>query len=225
MRGAAILLTVLLLYGCAGTEITAPPLVGLTGAFEASAMKATAVVSLDNGGGVTLKGRAVLIAKKPGLFRIEVTGPFNQTMALLISDGKNLYVNALSRSALYELADPLPNDKWPLPFKPDDFVALLLGSVGANHASGHALGGVSGKYTTDITNDESGRPARVIQSIPGLNASATLEEFKEAAGVRIPFKISLVDADKRLDIRLVAVEINPANVLTDNTFFVIGPVN
>ena len=43
--------------------------------------------------------------------------------------------------------------------------------------------------------------------------------------MRIPFKISLVDADKRLDIRLVAVEINPANVLTDNTFFVIGPVN
>ncbi|MBI5236655.1 MAG: hypothetical protein HY886_10470 [Deltaproteobacteria bacterium] len=213
MRGAVILLiAALLLYGCAGTEITAPPPVGPAGAFEAIAMKAIAVVSLNNGAGVTLKGRAILLAKKPGLFRIEVTGPFNQTVALIVGDGKNLHVNALSGAPFYGSADPFAM----LPFRSDEFVSLLLGSV-ADEAVG--------KHGTNITNDESGRPARVVMSIPGLDAWAMLEEFKETAGAHIPHTISLVDAGKRLDIRLVAVEINPANLLVDNAFFVIGPVN
>lgn len=85
MRPLLPALIIFLIAGCASTPVIRKA-TALKERTSPSSLRAEGTVELKKT--FTLKGRASVTVKSPDLFRIEVTGPFNQPMALLLSDGR-----------------------------------------------------------------------------------------------------------------------------------------
>ena len=115
VRGAALLLIVVL-SGCAGRPVRKPA------AERPGTLRALAVVELKMSGGESLSGRAVITARRPDLFRIEIKDPFLRTAALIVSDGSTVKVLTAGKKA---------GRTWRLMVDPPFLTALLLGDTAA----------------------------------------------------------------------------------------------
>ncbi len=189
-----LLLVILTLYGCAGLKppVTAPA----PGSRLARGIKADAIVELEKGS--TLRGRARILAKAPASFRIEVLGPFNITMALIISDGKSLYVVSGAREKEYLWQDP----SFPYSFRAEDVVSSLLGeppkTAGAVEKSDYAVSSGS-DGNVRITRMKDGKPVLTV----------VMSDFRNVSGARLPFNVMIEDKREALKIKYSSVEIDP----------------
>ena len=86
-------------------------------------LRAKATVEITGADGKSLSGKAVILARRPDLFRIEFLGPFNQTAALVLSDGGGTYYYSRGRDEYYYTGDP----DYPFPFTAAELVAFLFG--------------------------------------------------------------------------------------------------
>ncbi len=90
---------------------------------EGESIRAKATVAITSSNGKTINGKAVILATTPDLFRIEFLGPFNQTVALLLSDGAGIYFYSRGSAEYHFTGDP----DYPYPFTAAEFVTFLLG--------------------------------------------------------------------------------------------------
>jgi len=185
-----------LLAGCAALA----PVPDKAAGIEAPAIKA--VESIRASGvvivkrGIAMSGRAKITAQRPASFRIEVSGPFGQTMALLISDGESFYVYSNGTEVTMRWDDPL----MPYPFRPQELVAVLTGAAESMAAEGAA-----------VSKDSQGRVTRLGKTgTDGLPFEIMLADFRDTNGVTLPFSIRLAKGIEELIIRYSDVEINPA---------------
>lgn len=77
-------------------------------------LKGTAQVELEFKDGKKLSGRAIVIVKRPDMFRLEILGPFNQAAALIIYREKTLSLLSFQENRLYRNY-PLPMDVSAIP--------------------------------------------------------------------------------------------------------------
>ena len=77
-------------------------------------LKDTAKVELEFKDGKKLSGRAIVLVKRPDMFRLEILGPFNQAVALIIYREKTLSLLSFQENRLYRNY-PLPMDVSALP--------------------------------------------------------------------------------------------------------------
>ncbi len=147
----------------------------------------------------TISGRALVLARSPASFRIEVFGPFGQTVAVLASDGEAIY------TVTEDGAEALSRDEPGVPhsLKPEDAASLLLGNP---RPAGELAGG-----EVETSTDEHGRlrlfsrPARDGEG--GLKV--LLEDYREVSGAHIPFRIVIDDGKRTVTIKYSEVEVNP----------------
>ena len=192
--GLGALLLILILSGCAALR-TETDLAKYSAGWPAI-IRAEAIVDLDNGR--RLKGRAVILAKVPDHFRIEVRGPFGRLIGLLLSDGDNLTVFADGELKTYRWSDPA----LPYPFSAEEFVSFLLGK------NDLAPGGPTEGY--EITRNKAGKIAKIVkfkEENPIL--SVEMSDYKAKDGYGVPHSISLKDGRRKLHIRYTSLEINP----------------
>ncbi len=207
--GLGLALSALLLSGCAisrpGTD-----LIDYRAGWP-DTIRAEAVVEVNNG--KRLRGRAVILAKKPDSFRVEVLAPFGRLIALLLSDGEDLTVFANGGLKTYKWNDPA----LPYPFTSEEFVSFLLGKNDWAPRNPDASAG--GTYK--ITRNESGNIANLVkfkEGSPVLNVS--MSDYKAASGYVLPYRISLKDSRRTLGIKYTGIEVNPA--LRDEVFKITG---
>ena len=86
-------------------------------------LKAKATVDITGSNGKNIRGKAVILARTPDLFRIELLGPFNMTAALILSDGDGIYYYSRGGARYHYTDDP----DYPYPFTAVELVAFLFG--------------------------------------------------------------------------------------------------
>lgn len=185
----------LLLSGCAaikpvGEEPSGPP------TLTASSIRARAVVEIKKDA-TTAAGRAAILAKSPGSFRIEVFGPFGMTAALIASNGEKLFINSEGQMNEFFWGDP----ELPYSFEAEEVVSFLTG--GANPPTIDKPGVVASR-------DDWGRLREYSRAVEGRDGlKVTLGEYREVNGAHIPFLIRIEDGKRDLAIKYTEVEINP----------------
>lgn len=194
LRSWSIVLLAALAQGCAAVQ--PPPVVEPVKVLPAPlSIRAEASVEVDRPA-VALNGRAVVLAKSPGSFRIEVLGPFGLASALLVSDGKTVYLLSGGKSRRYSSGDP----GVPYSFKPDEAVSYLTGSVREAAECG-----------CEVSKDAHGRASKVVKSEDGSPVlTVTLADYRAVAGADVPFDIKIAHKKETLRIRYTSVEVNPA---------------
>lgn len=187
------LLLALILPSCATTKHE--PDKGEYSTGRPDIIRAEAVVTLDSSR--RLKGRALILAKKPGFFRIEVRGPLGRLIGLLLSDGEYLRVLADDELKTYRWNDPA----LPYPFTAVEFVSFLTGGPERDYAP-------SKPY--EITHDSAGKIATLVKFNQGNPIlSVEMSDYRTNSGYAIPHNISLKDDRAALVIRYKSVEVNP----------------
>lgn len=180
----------LIMTGCAGMKPAGqePSLPSTT----ASSIRATGVVEMKKNS-TSARGRANILAKSPGSFRIEVFGPFGQVAALVASDGERLLVSSEGKSKVFLWGDP----SLPYSFKADEAVSFLTGAP-------------PGLKTGALERvDENGRLVEYSRPIDGRpDLKVSLGDYKVVSGATIPFRISFEDGNRGLTIKYTEVEIN-----------------
>lgn len=155
-------------------------------------LKAAASVEIVRS--VVLSGRAVVLAQSPGSFRIEVQGPFGSVTALMVSDGKSVYLLSGGKSKSYSRDDP----RMPYSLKPEEAVSLLLGS-----------GLSAAECGCEVSKDAYGRVSRVVKSADGSPVlTATLSDYRTVGGAEVPFDIKIANKKEALHIKYTSVEVN-----------------
>lgn len=162
------------------------------------ALRAEAVVELRRS--ISLTGRARILVERPDKFRIEVTGPFNQVIALLVSDGRELFVFSGRPPEVFSWEDPF----MPYPFSAGEAVSFLMGAADAPPATNRAAGDGYG-----VTTDGDGRVKEIVKSRGGAEAlRVTMADYRNVSGAYIPFNIS-IGGRESFSIRYSEVEIDP----------------
>jgi len=190
-----LLAVFLILSGCAamkpaGEEPLGPP------KLAASSIRARAVVEIKKNE-FTASGRAAILAKAPGSFRIEVFGPFGMTAALIASDGQKLFVNSDGEISEFFWGDP----EIPYSFEAEEVVSFLTGAPNPPTLDTPGI---------KASRDGWGRLREYSRAVEGRDALlVTLGEYREVNGAHIPFLIRIEDGKRDLAIKYTEVEINP----------------
>ncbi|HEY4708247.1 MAG TPA: hypothetical protein VII64_12375 [Thermodesulfobacteriota bacterium] len=195
----AILCLLFAMAGCAGVkpkELPAPP------GRVPSAIRAQGTVEFKRT--IPISGRALVIAKSPASFRIEVFGPFGQTVALLSSDGETTYL--LTEKGLEEFKRG--DAGVPYHLAPEDITAILLGNP---KAGSEVLSGA------EVRRDEAGHIISVSKVSPGRDdLNVYLDDYRAVSGVLIPYIITIENGKRKIEISHKAVEVDPD---VDDTVF------
>ncbi len=205
MRGKALLLTAaLFLAGCAGNKPLPPEAPAVKPAEAPASIRAEAVVVFNRL--IDLSGRAVITAEAPDKFRIEVRGPFNQTAALLVSDGKSFFSHIGGSTEIKDWDDP----RLPYSFSSSEIVSFLLGSPADKEAEDRGF---------EVSKD----PKRTVFKRPRKEGALKVElsDFRNIGTLRIPYRIEIEDGKRRLIVRYSSVEVNPE---VDSAAFDIDPL-
>lgn len=211
MRRTALALSLaFIISGCAGLRPLKEELPPGPPLAAPASIRANASVEIKRNT-LSLTGRANIIARSPGSFRIEVMGPFNQTAALLVSDGKNLYM--LSNGEIEKHGWDEPG--FPYSFRAGDIVSLLLGATpdtGLEAGTGY-----------EAATDEAGCLKKLTRTKAGKNVlTAALDDYRNIEGAHIPFNISIADEKRDIRIRYRSVEVNPR---IDDDIFTIDAIS
>lgn len=187
---------VILLSGCAslkpaGEKAVKPPTV------VPSALRARAVVEMQRDL-FTVAGRASILAKTPGSFRIEVFGPFGQRAFLMASDGEHLYISSEGKIKEFLWGDP----DIPYSFEADEAVSFLTG--GPRPVEAAMAPDVSEKR------DDWGRLREYTRTTGGRpDLKVTLGDYRNISGAHIPFLIRIEDGRRVLTIKYMEAEVDP----------------
>ncbi|MFQ5442818.1 MAG: outer membrane lipoprotein carrier protein LolA [Thermodesulfobacteriota bacterium] len=183
----------LMAYGCAGPPPRRAAIGEMKRGVRPEAIRARATVTLEQR--ESLRGRAVIVAKRPGSFRIDVFGPFGQSLAVLASDGKTLVFFSKDGLRAFEPGGPEITAN----LSPARLVSILLGD--RSHSP------IEGDKSKRGREDRAERSAaeKDGRREPEIN----LSDFRDVDGAIIPHNISIAYGGKRIEIRYREIEIDP----------------
>ncbi|TAN63263.1 hypothetical protein EPN18_02935 [bacterium] len=179
----------------------------------ANSIAAEAVISIT--GDKPVSGRALILAKSPAYFRIDVKGAFGATAALLVSDAKSITISSGGNTSVY--AKGQNNPYIPYGFTPDELVTLLLGAKNVDTAS------IKTTFKDfDVTTDANGNIIALKKQGDGeQNFNLLLSDFKNTSGASFPSSITIEDGYKTISIRYTKIEVNPD--ISNDSFAVPAP--
>ena len=108
--------------------------------------------------GVRVRGKQVLVLERPGRLRVEILGLFNQTLAVLVTDGERFELFRVDDRS-FETGPVHPDLLWQeahIALTPDEAVGLLLGAPRADPSLVPvvALGSSDGSIRIDLADVE-----------------------------------------------------------------------
>jgi len=169
-------------------------------------LKATATIRVERPGHRAIRGRAHIVVERPGLFRIEVLGPFNQIAIILASDGRELSLFDIREGTLTRW----PDSRGPYPLKGSEIADLLLG----------ALPGAAGGWRREEKEGgaEGGDLTFERDDYDMGNVSITMGDFHTLTGIRLPYAISMSSPLGKISVQYRKVTLNGE---TDDVAFTI----
>ncbi len=174
-----------------------------------------------------VRGKAVIVARRPGAFRVETLSPLEQPVEVITTDGERLYLLA---SDTLRVGPATPENLaavMPLPMRPEEVVDTLLGGVPASSAlepldvapgdGGRwvlSLAGAGGDLVELTIDPASGRveSTRLLARGGGLRASVEFGDFEPVGDAGPPLPRAIVirmprdDLDLRIRLTDVAVD-------------------
>lgn len=167
------------------------------------AIRAEALVEMEEPGKDSVKGRAVILVKRPASFRMDISGPFGAT-ASIAGAGAEITVFSEGSFKTYPPGGPFPAS-------PEDIVSALLGIEPPSSRE-------SAVYVT--SRDESGRPSRIVRLEDGRAAfSSAMKDYRTVSGFEVPFSIEIESPQSgRISIRYNSVE--PVSGIGDGLFLI-----
>lgn len=193
MRVRSLLLVAALFFaGCAGVKPLPPEAPAVKPSEAPASIRAEAIIVFKRL--IDLTGRAVITAEGPDKFRIEVSGPFNQTAALLVSDGKTFFSHIGDSTEIKDWDDP----RLPYSFSSSEIVSFLLGVPADKEAEDRGF---------EVSKDAE----RTIFKRPRKDGvlKVELSDFRNIGTLRIPYRIAIDDGKRRITVRYSSVEVNP----------------
>lgn len=185
-------------------------------------LKGTALVKIafklvpagsKQGDGRDAAGRAVIIVKRPDQFRLEVLGPFNQTIFLITYNKKNVSLFSFQENKVYR-DYPLPADASLFPQYLSGLPAAGAGSRGINNFQqtlphGRCVYTNSGDEQI-LINDEGNIEEIILSGAKDdiYPIKVSMDSYKEIDGFNFPFVISLNNKKANILIRYDHIELN-----------------
>ncbi|MEE9615341.1 MAG: hypothetical protein V3W31_10405 [Thermodesulfobacteriota bacterium] len=161
-----------------------------------------------------LKGRAVILVKRPDLVRIEILGPLGQAVSVLVSDSRRIALYSEGKVKSYRWDDPAQ----PYPFGARELVSFLMGMPRGTYPEGGGRAGRGGRGDSggsggdyEFSTDGDGRVSKLVKFEDGvLVLKAAMEDYREIEGVVVPMSVSIENGEgERLLISYSSVEVNP----------------
>jgi outer membrane lipoprotein-sorting protein len=153
-------------------------------------LRAEATVELEK---IEFKGRAVILVKSPDLVRMDLLGPFNHVVSVIVSDSEGLSYYSNGEVRRYGWDDPL----LPYPLRPGELVSLLMGRPE-----------LKGYY--EFSTDGEGNISKLVKLSEGAAVlKVSMDDWREVQGLKIPFAIAIEDGGERVNIRYFSVELDP----------------
>ena len=172
----------------------------------------------------------VFLVHRPAFLRMELLGPLGTPQFYLVTDGRDLKVYNPGENRYYHgqatadhLFAALPFI--PLPLKPEEAVALLLGGLPVSNWETVSIGRdqQEPRWILDLTSASLGESQRLWihpQSFqilraelhrPGLSAHLTFSDFREIKGVLFPQRIQFTATEPQVQISIAyeEPELNP----------------
>ncbi len=163
-----------------------------TGAGALRSIKASAIVEFTKN--KTEKGRAIIMAKAPDSFTIEIKGPLGATIALIRGGENGLTFISRGKEETFEATDP----RLPLNMSANEVVSLLLGRLNP-----------AGKDASFITKDlPQGRSVRRLKDNGEELYRAVLSDYRIKDGFSLPYTIAIEGNGYKLIIKYLNVKIN-----------------
>jgi len=184
-------------------------------------LKATAQIKVKPGKGRELAGRALIMLKRPDQLRVEVFGPANQTVALVVYNGGELSFLSFQENKLYK--------DYPFPMDVSKLPNYLLGLPvsGGQGPEGSGLYKKPDFYPDSciyinseneqisVTNE--GTISDIMRQGDGnRQIQVTISSYKDINGFLFPFAISIDNGLANLSIKYRDVELNPD--ISDDSF-------
>lgn len=176
-------------------------------------LKGTALVKIASKDNRDMAGRAVIIVKRPDQFRLEVLGPFNQTIFLITYNKKNVSLFSFQENKVYR-DYPLPADASLLPQYLSGLPAAGAGSRGINNFQqtlphGRCVYTNSGDEQI-LINDEGNIEEIILSGAKDdiYPIKVSMDSYKEIDGFNFPFVISLNNKKANILIRYDHIELN-----------------
>lgn len=153
-------------------------------------LRAKAMVEITGSDGKSLSGKAIILARTPDLFRIELLGPFNQTVALILSDGRGIYYYSKGRAEYHYPGDP----DYPYPFTAAELVTFLFGDRDIG------VLGAGEDYRIDLDSEDR---ITVLEKIKDGRVlfKASMDDFRMNGERWYPYKIVIDDSFQKIRIR------------------------
>ncbi|MBI5237872.1 MAG: hypothetical protein HY887_05555 [Deltaproteobacteria bacterium] len=166
------------------------------------AIRAEALVEMKEPGKDSVKGRAVILVKRPASFRMDISGPFG-IAASIASAGADITVFSEGSFKTYKPGG--------YPVSPEDIVSALLGIEPPSFKE-------SAVYITSL--DSSGRPSRIVRLEDGRAAfNSAMKDYRPVSDFEVPFNIEIESPQSgRVSIRYNSVE--PISGIGDDAFLI-----
>ena len=160
-----------------------------------------------------MAGRAVIIVKRPDQFRLEILGPFNQTVFLITYNKKNVSLFSFQENKVYR--------DYPLPVEASLFPQYLSGLpaawVGSREINNLRQTLSNGRCVYTNSGDEQiliNHEGNILEiTLPGVRGDiypikVSMDSYKEIDGFNFPFAISLNNKKANILIRYDHIELN-----------------
>ena len=186
----SLLLLLTFISGCA---LHAPPKERVPGESPpkiVQSLTATATVTVARRGKSDLRGRALITVEKPAHFRIEVFGPFHQTVLIVTGDGETLSLLDVSRETLHRW----PVRRSPFPFTGSEVTSSLLGIFPGADGHGTDEGEEERRYTRE---DPTGGTIRI-----------DMADYRLLHGISLPYSITMASRRGTLSLAYKKVTLN-----------------
>lgn len=195
----ALLLASIIINGCASQKPDLKPTLGV------KTITAKGTIDLNNG---ALKGRLQLAAKEPSFLRLEIPGPFGQTLGVFIANKESIFFTA-----------PADNQKFlweksfmPFAFDASDLTKLILG---------YPPEGFKGSYNFTLNDKHQIVTLERRNSSNVVKFKATLSDHKSISGMTIAHKIIIESPNGKGGSSVIAIKLKSvkANTNLDDNFF------
>ncbi|MBI5875279.1 MAG: DUF2092 domain-containing protein [Deltaproteobacteria bacterium] len=144
--------------------------------------------------GREIAGRAAIIVKRPDKFRLEISGPFNQTAFIIIYNGEKISLFSFQENKLYT--------DYPLPAEASRLPQYLLGLPSSKNSE-HEAEGINSGDEQILINHECN-----IKEIISSGAKVSIDSYEEIDGFNFPFAISINNKEADIFIRYDHIELN-----------------
>ena len=153
-------------------------------------LTAAATVTVARKGTSDIRGRALIIVERPDRFRIEVFGPFRQTVLIVTGDGETLSL----LDVMQETLSRWPARRSPFPFTGSEVTSSLLGTLPGAGGNGTGEGEEERRY---VREDPTEGTIRI-----------KMADFRPLHGASLPYSITMTSPRGTLSLAYKKVTLN-----------------